>query len=72
MSLVAPEKLEAVIAALYRAFMVERKPISSREDFMPIVEAVLGKDVAAKILERVGFLSWCFVVSWNHLADRSW
>jgi hypothetical protein len=61
-SLVASEKLEAVIAALYHAFMVERKPISSPGDFMPIVETVLGKETAAAVLETVGFLSGCFIV----------
>lgn len=70
MSLVAPEKLEAVIAALYHAFMVERKQISRPGDFMPTVETVLGKETAAAVLEKVDFLPGCFIVWWNHPADR--
>ncbi|MCJ1247450.1 hypothetical protein MMC30_004664 [Trapelia coarctata] len=50
-SLVAPEKIEDVIAALYHAFFVELRPISKPDDFMPIVEPVLGKETAAKALE---------------------
>ena len=49
----APEKTADVIAALYHAFFVELKPISKADDFMPIVESVLGKETAAKTLERV-------------------
>lgn len=70
MSLIASEKLEAVIAALYHAFMVERQPISSPGDFMPIVDTVLGKETAAAVLEKVDFLPGCFIVWWNHPANR--
>ena len=55
MSLVAPEKLGDVIAALYHAFFVDLKPISKPEDFLPIVETVLGKEMAGQALATVRY-----------------
>jgi 2-hydroxychromene-2-carboxylate isomerase len=38
-----------VAAALYAHFFVEHRPIKEDGDFMPVLEQVLGKELAAKV-----------------------
>ena len=53
LTLVAPERLEEAIAALYHAFFVEHRLIAKLENILPILEAALGKEVAAEAVARV-------------------
>ena len=53
LSILAPERLAEAIAALYHAFFVEKRQIAKVEAFGPVLEAVLGKDLADKVLEKV-------------------
>ena len=42
------------IAALYEHFFVSHKPIVKPDDFRPVLDSVLGKELAAKVAERSG------------------
>jgi hypothetical protein len=55
-SALQPEKLIPCIDALSAVIWVDGKPalLQTPEGFVPALEGVLGKDLTAKVLEKVG------------------
>jgi 2-hydroxychromene-2-carboxylate isomerase len=51
-SLLAPQKLEDVIAALYHTFWVESKPVSKPEVYGPVIASVVGEDLGKQVMEK--------------------
>ena len=50
----APEKLEETMAALYEHFFVFIKPIVNLDDFKPVLEVELGKELANIVTAQMG------------------
>ena len=48
--------MPSTIAALYEHFFVSHRPIVKPDDFRPVLENVLGKELAAKVAEQSGDL----------------
>ncbi|MCJ1294758.1 Glutathione S-transferase kappa 1 [Xylographa carneopallida] len=46
LTVIAPEKVGAVLAALYHASFASLQRVSTAEEFLPIFSAVLGKEIA--------------------------
>lgn len=58
----APSKLPSVIEALYHSLWIERNSkIGEPEVFVPVLEAILGKQTTQEILSAVSFLVFHFV-----------
>ncbi|KAK5327792.1 hypothetical protein LTR93_003178 [Exophiala xenobiotica] len=51
-SLECPERYPNLLAALYRAFWVDKKGVQLPGVYEPIVVSVLGQEVASRVIER--------------------
>ena len=47
-----PDHLAAAMKAMYKHFFVELKPIVDPDDFMPVLNAVLGPEAAFTVLNQ--------------------
>lgn len=52
-SLVCPERLEDVTAALYEAFWVEREAVRTPQTSLPTIADVVGDDLARELGRKV-------------------
>jgi 2-hydroxychromene-2-carboxylate isomerase len=52
-SLECPERYPDLLAALYRAFWVDKKGVQLPGVYEPIVVSVLGEEAASSVIERV-------------------
>ena len=53
LSAIAPERLVEAAAALYDRFFVDVEPISNEDDFMPVLEEQLGKELATRVASSI-------------------
>jgi len=49
----APDKLSDTLSAIYQSFWVERKAVQKPAILLPVLEKVLGENVAKEVMERV-------------------
>ena len=53
MSVLYPQRLADMFAAIYYASFAERKEVHTPESLMPILEKVFGEEATKEILEKV-------------------
>ena len=53
-SIECPDQYPDVLGALYHAFWIEKKRVQLPDVYEPIIADALGKDLAARVIEKVG------------------
>ena len=54
LSIIAPEKVEPAVKAMYTQFFVDLETVAETADFMPSFEKVVGKNIAAEVSKKAG------------------
>lgn len=61
LSLVAPEKLADVIAALWQMSFVENKEVHQIEHVAPVIASLVGEALTKDVVDKVGVHGFCLI-----------
>ena len=57
----SPAKLREAVMALYTRFFVDQQSVTMVQDFMPVIERVIGKELAADVSARASTMGETFL-----------